>query len=156
MKIWKTKKTFDALEWLAAMPACACPHLSACNAQAGPEYPEMFPSWLLSGRQTPTTTWTGFSLDTQGQNPLYSVPVKPSSYYLTRPPYTTPRILEQEPANHHTPSQWPFPGRWIKHLLQITKAMLSFRFNFEIITGPLPIHAIGWINKPMSPSFSPS
>jgi len=23
------------MEWLAAMPACACPHLSACNAQAG-------------------------------------------------------------------------------------------------------------------------
>ena len=27
----KSEKTFDALEWLAAMPACACPHADRCS-----------------------------------------------------------------------------------------------------------------------------
>jgi len=27
----KTEKTFDALEGLAAMPACACPHADRCS-----------------------------------------------------------------------------------------------------------------------------
>jgi len=27
----KNEKTFDALEWLAAMPACACPHADRCS-----------------------------------------------------------------------------------------------------------------------------
>ena len=37
------------------------------------------------GRHTPTTSWTGFILDTQRGIPLYSWPSEASSYHLTSP-----------------------------------------------------------------------
>jgi hypothetical protein len=39
----KGEKVFDALEWLAAMPACACPHADRCSHP--PALPEITSYW---------------------------------------------------------------------------------------------------------------
>jgi hypothetical protein len=47
-----------------------------------------------TGILRPSTCCAEFALDTQGQNPLYSVPVKLSSYHLTSPsPHLTQRAI---------------------------------------------------------------
>ena len=56
----KNERTFDALEWLAAMPACACPHAYRCShvpskgqAQQGRTNGQVL--WLLQQRPSGST-----------------------------------------------------------------------------------------------------